>query len=152
MAGVTDLAYRLLASECGADFTLTEFTAASGLSRRRNPGKAGKSPKGEDIHPTNLRGDKEEMVTTVRMLQGKADIIDISFCPAPKVCRNNAGAALLRDPDQVVSLVRSCVEASGVPISVKMRLGTGGMPDTALEITKRLESEGVIRVCAWENA
>ena len=34
MAGVTDLAYRLLASECGADFTMTEFTAASGLSRR----------------------------------------------------------------------------------------------------------------------
>ena len=34
MAGVTDLAYRLLASECGADFTMTEFTAASGLSRK----------------------------------------------------------------------------------------------------------------------
>ena len=34
MAGVTDLAYRLLARECGADFTVTEFTAASGLTRR----------------------------------------------------------------------------------------------------------------------
>ena len=34
MAGVTDLAYRLLASECGADYTVTEFTAASGLTRR----------------------------------------------------------------------------------------------------------------------
>ena len=34
MAGVTDLAYRLLAKECGADYTVTEFTAASGLTRR----------------------------------------------------------------------------------------------------------------------
>ena len=34
MAGVTDLAYRLLARECGADVTVTEFTAASGLTRR----------------------------------------------------------------------------------------------------------------------
>ena len=33
MAGVTDLAYRILAKECGADYTITEFTAASGLSR-----------------------------------------------------------------------------------------------------------------------
>jgi hypothetical protein len=33
MAGITDLAYRLLAREAGADFTITEFTAASGLSR-----------------------------------------------------------------------------------------------------------------------
>ena len=150
MAGVTDLAYRLLASECGADFTLTEFTAASGLSRKEKKSwlKLESHPREKTFIPQIFGGDKEEMVTTVRMLQGKADIIDINFgCPAPKVCRNNAGAALLRDPDQVVSLVRSCVEASDVPISVKMRLGTGGMPDTALEITKRLESEGVIRVC-----
>ena len=34
MAGVTDLAYRILARECGADVTVTEFTAASGLTRR----------------------------------------------------------------------------------------------------------------------
>ena len=34
MAGVTDLAYRLLAKECGDDYTVTEFTAASGLTRR----------------------------------------------------------------------------------------------------------------------
>ncbi len=34
MAGVSDLAYRLLARECGADFTITEFTAAAGLTRR----------------------------------------------------------------------------------------------------------------------
>ncbi len=33
MAGVSDLAYRILARECGADFTVTEFTAAAGLSR-----------------------------------------------------------------------------------------------------------------------
>ena len=34
MAGVTDLAYRILARECGADLTVTEFTAASGLTRK----------------------------------------------------------------------------------------------------------------------
>ena len=34
MSGVTGLAYRLLARECGADFTITEFTAAAALTRQ----------------------------------------------------------------------------------------------------------------------
>ena len=150
MAGVTDLAYRLLASECGADFTMTEFTAASGLSRKEAKSwlKMDSHPREHPFIPQIFGGDENEMVSTVRMLQDRADIIDINFgCPAPKVCRNNAGAALLKNPDRVVHLVRSCIQASNIPISVKMRLGTGSGPDTALEISKRLENEGVIRVC-----
>ena len=150
MAGVTDLAYRLLASECGADFTMTEFTAASGLSRKEAKSwlKMESHPREQPFIPQIFGGDENEMVSTVRMLQDRADVIDINFgCPAPKVCRNNAGAALLKDPDRVVQLVRSCVEVSNIPISVKMRLGTGSGPDTALEISRRLEIEGVIRVC-----
>jgi tRNA-dihydrouridine synthase len=33
MAGVSDLPYRLLAKECGADITITEFTNSTALSR-----------------------------------------------------------------------------------------------------------------------
>ena len=82
------------------------------------------------------------------MLQDRADIIDLNFgCPAPKVCRNDAGAALLRNPDKVVEMVRACIEAADVPITVKMRLGTGSGPNTALEICQRIEAEGVKRIC-----
>ena len=62
-------------------------------------------------------------------------------------CRNDAGAALLRDPDKVVNMVRRCIDSTDVPISVKMRLGTGSGPNTALEISKRLADEGVLRIC-----
>jgi nifR3 family TIM-barrel protein len=87
------------------------------------------------------------MVATVELLQDRADIIDINFgCPAPKVCRNDAGAALLRDPDRVVAMVRACLEVAEVPITVKVRLGTGGGPNTALEVAKRLET-GIKRIC-----
>ena len=88
------------------------------------------------------------MAKTVEMLEDRADIIDINFgCPAPKVCRNDAGAALLRDPDKVVSMVRKCIASTDVPISVKMRLGTGSGENTALEISQRLAEEGVLRIC-----
>jgi len=150
MAGVTDLAYRILARECGADVTVTEFTAASGLTRRNTYSwlKVETDPREEPFIPQIFGGITEEMVQTVEMLQDRADVIDINFgCPAPKVCRNDAGAALLRDPDRVVDMVRKCIAVARVPITVKMRLGTGSGPNTALEICKRLESEGVERIC-----
>jgi nifR3 family TIM-barrel protein len=150
MAGVTDLAYRVLARECGADMTVTEFTAASGLTRKNTYSwlKVESDPRESPFIPQIFGGITEEMVQTVQMLQDRADAIDINFgCPAPKVCRNDAGAALLRDPDRVVSMVRACIDVAEVPITVKMRLGTGSGPNTALEICKRLEDEGVERVC-----
>ena len=150
MAGVTDLAYRILARECGADMTVTEFTAASGLTRKNTYSwlKVESDPRESPFIPQIFGGITEEMVQTVEMLQDRADEIDINFgCPAPKVCRNDAGAALLRDPDRVVDMVRACIEVAEVPITVKMRLGTGSGPNTALEICKRLEEEGVKRVC-----
>jgi len=150
MAGVTDLAYRILAKECGADFTITEFTAASGLSR--NDAKSWLKVENDDRErpfiPQIFGGIIEEMVTTIKLLQDRADEIDINFgCPAPKVCRNDAGAALLRFPDRIEEMVRSCIEVANVPITVKMRLGTGSGPNTALEIANRLEKIGVRRIC-----
>ena len=114
MAGVTDLAYRLLALETGADLSFTEFTAASGLSRHAKHSwlKVESDPRESPFIPQIFGGDIDEMVQTVKLLQDRADIIDLNFgCPAPKVCRNDAGAALLRNPDKVVEMVRACIEA-----------------------------------------
>ncbi len=150
MAGVTDLAYRLLARECGADVTVTEFTAASGLTRRNAHSwlKVESDVRETPFIAQIFGGDVAEMVRAVELLHDRADVVDINFgCPAPKVCRNDAGASLLRDPDRVVEMVRACIEVANVPITVKMRLGTGSGPNTALEICKRLESEGVERIC-----
>ncbi len=150
MAGVTDLAYRILAIECGADFTVTEFTAASGLTRRNALSwmKVESDPREKPFIPQIFGGVIDEMVTTVEMLQERADTIDINFgCPAKKVCKNDAGAALLKDPDRIVKMIRACIEVAQVPITVKLRLGTGIGPNTALEIARKLEKEGVARIC-----
>ena len=150
MAGVTDLPFRLLARECGASLAITEFTNSTALTReattswRRMETHAMEDP----FIPQIFGGDLNDMVTAAGLLEPQAQIIDLNFgCPAPKVCRNDAGAALLRDPDKVVRMVRACIKASDVPITVKMRLGTGSGPNTALEICQRLEAEGVERIC-----
>lgn len=150
MAGISDLAYRLLAKECGADVTITEFTAASGLSREdtRSWSKMESDPRERPFIPQIFGGIVDEMVASAAQLSETADVIDLNFgCPAPKVTRHCAGAALMGTPDDLVSIVEQCIAASSVPISVKMRLGTGSENLTVLEIAERCAALGVLRVC-----
>ncbi|MEE2758745.1 MAG: tRNA-dihydrouridine synthase family protein [Candidatus Thermoplasmatota archaeon] len=150
MAGVTDLAYRLLAREAGADFTSTEFTAASGLSRKdaKSWAKVETHPRESPFIPQIFGGIEDEMVETARLLSNGADVIDLNFgCPAPKVTKTCAGAAMMGNPDNLVSMVERCLEASDAPVSVKMRLGTGKDKITVLEIAERCAQLGVLRIC-----
>lgn len=150
MAGVTDLPFRLLARECGADFTATEFTAASGLSRAdaKSWAKVETHPREIPFIPQIFGGIEDEMVETTRLLSESADVIDLNFgCPAPKVTKSCAGAALMGEPDTLVSMVERCIEVSKCPVSVKMRLGTGKNAITVLEIAERCAQLGVLRVC-----
>jgi tRNA-dihydrouridine synthase B len=150
MAGVTDLPFRLLARECGADFTATEFTAASGLSRAdaKSWAKVETHSREKPFIPQIFGGIEDEMVETARLLSENADVVDLNFgCPAPKVTRTCAGAALMGEPETLISMVERCIEVSNCPISVKMRLGTGRDSITVLEIAERCAQLGVLRVC-----
>ena len=52
------------------------------------------------------------------------DIIDINMgCPTPKIVKNGDGSALLLNLDLAEKVISSVVEASKVPVTVKMRIG-----------------------------
>ena len=150
MSGVTDLPFRLLAKQCGADVTITEFTNSTALSR-----EAAVSWKKMESHETEIPfipqifgGDSNDMATAAEMLAPNADIIDLNFgCPAPKVTKICAGAALMGEPDNLVSMVEGIVERVDIPVTAKMRLGTGNSEHNAVEICKRLEKVGAQRLC-----
>jgi nifR3 family TIM-barrel protein len=150
MSGVTDVAYRLLAREAGADFTATEFTAASGLSRQdaKSWAKVETHPRETPFIPQIFGGIEDEMVETTRLLSKDADVVDLNFgCPAPKVTKTCAGAAMMALPDALVGMVARCIEASEAPVSVKMRLGTKAEKINVLEIAERCAALGVERIC-----
>lgn len=72
------------------------------------------------------------------------DGIDINMgCPVPKITgKNLAGAALMKDHDRAVEIIKELKEInSGVPISVKTRLGWG-RDDEILEFAPKLEAAG----------
>ncbi len=150
MAGVSELPFRLLARECGADITITEFTSSAAITREvaKSWTRLESHPDENPFIPQIFGGEQNEMILAAQMLDKKADIIDLNFgCPAPKVTRICAGAALMGQPRALVEMTGRIIDEIDSPVTAKMRLGTGPDKFNALEISQELECVGVERIC-----
>ena len=79
----------------------------------------------------------------VMSLKNKPDFIDINMgCPAPKVAKNGAGSALMKDPKLAAEIVSAVKNAVDVPVTVKMRAGWDSSSKNAVEVAKRCEDAG----------
>ena len=75
------------------------------------------------------------------------DFIDINLgCPAPKIVKGGAGAALLKEPRKVYSIVRSVVDAVKVPVTVKIRKGWSSLDKQGLKVALLAEEAGAAAV------
>lgn len=64
-------------------------------------------------------------------------------CPVPKVAiKNQAGSALLKNPDKIYEIVKTVVESVNVPITVKIRSGWDEAHINAVEVAKIIEKAG----------
>jgi tRNA-dihydrouridine synthase B len=69
--------------------------------------------------------------------------VDINFgCANGSICRQNCGAAILKDPDRAVRIVEEVRKAVSIPVSVKFRTGWKDAPRTAVELALRFERAG----------
>ena len=88
------------------------------------------------------------MALASELLSDSADIIDLNFgCPAPKITKICAGAALMGQPENLVSMCEEVVDRVDIPVTAKMRLGTGQGDFNAKEICQELEHVGIQRLC-----
>jgi nifR3 family TIM-barrel protein len=93
-----------------------------------------------------LAGREERwMAEGARIAEAKgADVIDINMgCPAKEVTGKLSGSALMRNLDHAQALIRSVVQAVGIPVTLKMRLGWDDKTRNAAELARRAEAEGV---------
>ena len=154
MEDITDLSFRLLCREQGADMVYTEFIPSDGLIRDAAKALA-KLRTAEEETPVGIQiygHIPESMVEAARMADHAAeiagghgaDIIDINFgCPVTKIAGRGAGSGMMRYPDKMVAITKAVVEAVGKPVTVKTRLGWDDNSKIIVELAERLQDVGI---------
>jgi len=129
MAGVTDAAFRRIWAKYGKpDVTLTEFVSCDGLcssGREHLLHDLWYSPEERPIVAQIFSGNPDNVARTAELVRELGfDGIDINAgCPDKTVEKQGAGAMLTRSPGLLHRLVLAAQRASGLPVSVKTRLG-----------------------------
>lgn len=146
MEDVTDISFRLISRELGADIVYTEFVNSEGLIR--NSDRTHKKLKIiEEERPVGIQiygGNIESMVGAARIAEAEnPDLIDINAgCWVKGVVNCGAGAGLLKDPIYMQQMVKEVVNAVSLPVTVKTRLGIDSNSINILEVAKRIEDVG----------
>lgn len=147
MAGVSEMPFRRIAIELGAGLAPTELISAQGLFRLspRTVRYLRYDPVVEKPYVVQLfGGEVDAMAAAAKVAKEKgAQILDINMgCPVPKVTRNGAGSALSCDPPRAQAIVRAMREASGLPVTVKIRSGWDATRVNAVEMALAMEEAG----------
>lgn len=147
MEDVTDLSFRLICRELGADMVYTEFVSADALIRNisATTRKLNIDP---NERPTAIQIYGREvgpMVEAARIVEeAKPDILDINFgCPVKKVAGKGAGAGMLRDIPKMLEITRAVVDAVKIPVTVKTRLGWDHNSKIIVELAEQLQDCGI---------
>ena len=154
MEDVTDVSFRVLCREQGADMVYTEFVNSDGLVRDV-PKTIAKMHTLEEEAPVGVQiygQHPDAMVDAARMAERAAelagghgaDIIDINFgCPVSKIAGRGAGSGMMREPDKMVAITKAVVEAVRKPVTVKTRLGWDDNSKIIVELAERLQDAGI---------
>lgn len=149
MAGVTDLAFRLLCKEQGCDVMCTEMISAKALYyKNKNTKSLLQIEQEERPMAVQLFGSEPELMAEMaRQIEDDYDIIDVNMgCPVPKVVNNGEGSALMKNPELVSRIVETMSKALKKPMTIKIRKGFDDTQVNAVEIAKRAEAAGAAAI------
>ena len=141
LAGYTDKAMREICLSMGADIAVTEMVSAEGLARDGEKTKELlERAEGEERLVVQLFGaDEDPFYRAIpNLLSYRPTWIDINCgCPVPKVVKTGAGSALMKTPEKIEKIVETLKKGTGLPVSVKFRLGWDSSSINYLEFAEK---------------
>jgi len=145
MAGITDIAFRIICKRFGAGLVYTEMVNANAIARN-NKAMLRKIVFSEEEKPVAVQifGAKTELITEAAKIVEKtgADMIDFNLgCPDLNVINQGAGSALLKRPKRIQEIISALAKNTDVPITAKIRTGVKTGKD-AVKIAKVIEKSG----------
>ena len=147
MEDVTDISFRLLCKQFGADMVYTEFVSSDALIRHISKTKE-KLNVSDDERPVAIQiygREVDAMVEAARICEeAKPEIIDINFgCPVKKIAGKGAGAGMLRNIPLMLEITREVVKAVKIPVTVKTRLGWDCDNLIIVDLAEQLQDCGI---------
>jgi tRNA-dihydrouridine synthase B len=153
MAGVTDVIFRGLCKELGADVMVTEFVSAEGImqadSRTRKYTEFTEEQRPVGVQLFGADGGRMGEAAKKIIDWKQPDFIDINFgCPVNKVVARNGGSSLLKDCPVLAAVASGVAKAVGdqVPVTAKIRIGWDEKSINAVEVAGILEDCGMAAI------
>ncbi len=151
MAGITDLAFRTICKECGADLVVSEMISSRGMhyDDKKTDALLETTPEEAPLIVQIFGNEPDIMAETAKKLQDRGvKYLDINMgCPAPKIVKNGDGSALMKEELLAGKIAESVVKAVEIPVSVKFRSGWDADHMNAVSFAKTMENAGVSAVC-----
>ena len=148
MAGISNTTFRKICKKFKAGLVVAEMVSDKAIVFE-NDKTFDLLKMDEEERPISQQifgSDVSSFVKAAKIIEEKMhpDIIDINMgCPVPKVAiKNQAGSALLKDPERIKEIVTSVVKAVSVPVTVKIRSGWDEKSINAVEVAKIIEQSG----------
>lgn len=147
MDDITDMPFRQLCKERGADVLITEFIASEALNRdaeksfRKMRFSAAQRPIGIQVFGSN----EEELLRCLDVVaQAEPDFIDINWgCPVRKVAGRGAGSGILQDVPRMLKITSAMVRRSPLPVTVKTRLAYSADSMPVTDFAEALQDTGI---------
>jgi tRNA-dihydrouridine synthase B len=147
MAGVSDMPFRLISRSFGAPLAFTEMIDVRAISHRdkRTRKMLMSSPEDRPLGVQLLGSDEKYIAKTLDVLaEYNFDLLDFNAaCPTPKVTRKGKGAALLKEPRKLGTILKTLVDNAKVPVTVKIRTGWDEDSVNAREVALCAEDAGI---------
>ena len=143
MAGVTNLAFRLVCKEYGAALVFTEMISAKAfIQKNKKTKKLVETVKEEKPVGLQLFGDNaDEIIKAAKTLEAQFELIDVNMgCPIKKIRERGCGAALLSDKEKISSIISGLASNCKKPISAKIRLYKDA--EETVNIARKIEEAG----------
>jgi nifR3 family TIM-barrel protein len=151
MAGITDHLYRLMLRRIGGVGLVTmEFISSEAITRG-NARQRAKMFFSDEERPLSIQiygSDPDRMAAAAEIVEELSpDVCDINMgCPANKVLKGCAGAALMGDLPLARRIVREVKSRLSVPLTVKFRLGLDESSRNFLDLGRICQDEGAVAV------
>jgi nifR3 family TIM-barrel protein len=147
MEDVSDIGFRLLCKQFGADMVYTEFVSSDALIRDVKTTKK-KIVFREEERPVGIQiygSNPGAMVEAAKICEeANPDLIDINFgCPVKKIAGKGAGSGMMRTPGVMLDITEKVVRAVKKPVTVKTRLGWDEDSKIIVQLAERLQDCGI---------